>query len=131
MVRLNFAKTHALHSSGACSIKFGIAGGGIHQKQAEEFEIEIGPLGGDETHFITATGIRKPYFNIQLINEDVSKRHRQASKEKIYVEGGEVDLSIGLDYAPLIVPGSLQRASSSPDSSPSIAFTRLGSDMVA
>ena len=47
-------------------------------------------------------------------------------RDKIYVGGGEVDLVIGLDYAPLILPEKALRAEENPDGSPSVAFTRLG-----
>ena len=47
-------------------------------------------------------------------------------RDKIYVGGGEVDLLIGLDYAPLILPEKALRAEEDPDGGPSVAFTRLG-----
>ena len=47
-------------------------------------------------------------------------------RDKIYVGGDEVDLLIGLDYTPLILPEKALRAEEDPDGSPSVAFTRLG-----
>ena len=39
---------------------------------------------------------------------------------------GEVDLLIGLDYAPLILPEKALRSEEDPDGIPSDAFMRLG-----
>ena len=90
LVHMNFAKTHALHSSGACIIKFGIAGGEIHQEQAGW------RVWNQNSPF---RGRWDPLSILQYstdFNEDVFKRywHLQASEEKIYVEGGEVNLLI-------------------------------------
>ena len=53
-------------------------------------------------------------------------KHLEEFKEKVFFNEGEVDLLIGLEHAPLIIPERIVRASSSPDESPSVAITRLG-----
>ena len=48
-------------------------------------------------------------------------------KDNLFIDGGEVDVLIGIDYAPLILPENVLRDSQHPDDSPSVAITRLGS----
>ena len=76
LIRLRFAKLNNIHSNGTCTVKFGTAGGGVHNEKAEEFEMKIRPFGEINSHVITATGIKKPCSSVKPVTEDVFKRHR-------------------------------------------------------
>ena len=47
-------------------------------------------------------------------------------RDKVHINGGEVDLLIGNDYAPLSIGEKCVSSPTSPDDSPSVALTRLG-----
>ena len=128
LIRLNFAQRNGLPSNGPCNVEFSIAGGGTHQEKAEEFELQIRPLGSNEAYPIVATGIKKPCSIVPCIPDEIFDKHEhlQEMKRSIYTHGGEVDLLLGLDYAPLILPEKLIRSPSCPDDAPSVACTRLG-----
>ena len=128
LVRMKFARQSRLQGSGPCSAQFGIAGGAVHYEQAEEFDIRIHPLKEEKSYLVKTTGIKKPCFNVKPIPQNIFSEHKhlQEVKDKIYVGGGEVDLLIGLDYAPLILPEKALRAEEDPDGSPSVALTHLG-----
>ena len=98
----------------------------VHYEEAEEFDIRIRPLQEDKSYLVKTTGIKKPFFNVKPIPQNIFSEHKhlQEVRDKIYVGGGEVDLLIGLDYAPLILPEKALRAEDL-DGSPSVAFTRL------
>ena len=117
-----------LQGNGPCSVQFGIAGGGIHYEQAEEFDIRIRPLQEEKSYLVKTTGIKNPCFNVKPIPQNIFSeyKHLQGVRDKIYVGGGEVDLLIGPDYAPLILPEKALHAEEDPDGSPSVAFTCLG-----
>ena len=129
LIRNKFAKSSQLHGSGTCDIKLGVAGGGVHREERSEvFDLEIRPIGGEVSYLVNVCGVRKPCFDIKPIPSEIFEKypHLRAVKEKVYIRGGEVDLLIGRDYAPLIVDESTLRATSNPDDSPSVTFTRLG-----
>ena len=128
LVRMKSARQSRLQGNGPYSVQFGIAGGGVHYEQAEEFDIRIRPLQEEKSYLVKTTGIKKPCFNVKPIPQNIFPEHKhlQGVRDKIYVGGGEVDSLIGLDYAPLILPEKALRAEEDPDGSPSVAFTRLG-----
>ena len=123
-----FATQSRLQGNGTCSVQFDIAGGGVHYEQAEEFDIRIRPLQEEKSYLVKTTGIKKPCFNVKPIPQNIFSEHKhlQEVRDKIYVGGGEIDLLIGLDYAPLVLPEKALCAEEDPDGSLSVAFTRLG-----
>ena len=104
LVRMKFATQSRLQGNGPCSVQFGIAGGGVHYEQAEEFDIRNRLLQEEKSHLVKTTGIKKPFFNVKPILQNIFSEHKhlQEVRDKIYVGGGEVDLFIGLDYASLL-----------------------------
>ena len=128
LVRLNFAKQLKLYGSGASDVQFDVAGGGIHREHAEEFKIHIRPLHSKESYLILATGIKKPCSRVQPIITDIFSKYEHLTefREKVHINGGEIDVLIGNDYAPLIVAEKCVSSSVTPDDSPSVAMTRLG-----
>ena len=128
LVKSKLTKDLQLVGNGISQVAFGTAGGHIHYERAEEFELEIRAPGCEESYFVLATGVKKPCFDIRPISTDNLLRceHVDQFRDKLYTEGGEVDLLLGLDYAPLIMPEKIIRSSVSPDDFPSIAVTRLG-----
>ena len=130
LVRLKFAKQLRLQGSGVSDVRFDVAGGGVHHEQAEEFEICIRPLHDDgrESYLILATGIKKPCSRVHPLTSEIftSYEHLNEFRDKVHIRGGEVDLLIGNDYAPLIIVERCVSSPTSPDNSPSVAITRLG-----
>ena len=127
LIRTKFAKDVCLRGSGPCSIQLGVAGGGLHREErSEEFEIEIRPVNGKKSYFMMLTGIRKPCFNIRPVSREIFKRHAhlQSMEDKLYVDGGEIDILIGRDYASLIADEDSLRAPVNPDNSPPVTVTR-------
>jgi hypothetical protein len=117
-----------LHSSGISDVQFDVAGGGIHRERAEEFEIHIRQLQSEDSYLILTTGIKKPCSNVQPISPDIFVNHKHLIEyqDKVHINGGEVDILIGNDYAPLITARKCISSPLCPDDNPSIAFTRLG-----
>ena len=117
-----------LHSYGPSNVEFGTAGAAIHYERAEEFEVMIRPVGEVLSHCLVATGVRKPCFDVRPIPQEIFSDHEHLTeyREYVYTDGGVVDLLIGLEYAPLIIPEKIVRDQSFPDNSPSVAVTRLG-----
>ena len=52
LVRMKFARQSRLQGNGPCSVQFGIAGGGVHYEQAEEFDIRIRPLQEEKSYSV-------------------------------------------------------------------------------
>ena len=102
LVRSEFARKSGLEGKGFSNIQFGIAGGGIHCEKGEEFELCLRALDGKEEHSIIATAIKKPCYQVKPIQPDLISRykHLEALNDKLYLDGGEVDILLGLDYAP-------------------------------
>ena len=130
LVRLKFAKQLRLQDSGVSDVRFDVAGGDVHHEQAEEFEICILPLHDDgrESYLILATDIKKPCSRVHPFTSEIftSYEHLNEFRDKVHIRGGEVDLLIGNDYAPLIIAERCVSSPTSPDNSPSVAITRLG-----
>ena len=93
LVRMKFARQSRLQGNGPSSVQFGIAGGGIHYEQAEEFDIRIRPLQEEKSYLVKTIGIKKPCFNVKPIPQNIFSEHKhlQGVRDKIYVGGGEVD----------------------------------------
>ena len=85
LIRLKFAKQAMFHGSGASDVQFEVAGGGIHRERAEEFELHIRPLNGDNSYLILTTGIKKPCSKMQPISPDIFKhRHLKEFRDKVH-----------------------------------------------
>ena len=117
-----------LHGSSTSDVQFDVAGGDIHRERAEEFEIHIRPLHGKESYLILTTGIKKPCSKVLPVSSDIflKYKHLNEFRDKVHIRGGEVDILIGNDYAPLIIAEKRVSSPVFPDNSPSVAFTRLG-----
>ena len=78
--------------------------GGVHYDQAEELDIRIRALQDKKSYLVETTRIKKPCFNVKPIpqNNFSEHKHLQEVRDKTYVGGDEINLLIGLDYAPLI-----------------------------
>ena len=129
LIRSKFTKQLNLKGNGLLNVRFGIAGGGIPNEKAEDFDLQIRQMGGKEIFFITATGIGRPCFYVKPIKADILSRYKHLAdmKDNLFIDGGGVDVLIEIDYAPLILPENVLRDSQHPDDSPSVAITRLGS----
>ena len=128
LVRSEFAWKSGLEGKGFSNIQFGIAGGGTHREKGEEFEMVLRAIDGKEEYSIITTAIKKPCYEVKPIHPDLLSRyeHLEDMSNELYLNGGEVDILLGLDYAPLIIPEKITRDARYPDDSPSIAETRLG-----
>ena len=128
LIRSQFAVSNKLNGSNPCFVSFRVAGGGVHRERAEEFDFKIRSLSKNEPFLITATGVKKPCAGTSSISKEIFKKyeHLRRFEESICLSGGDIDILIGQDYAPLIVPETTIRDERDPDHNPSIAITRLG-----
>ena len=128
LVRMKFAKQTKLHSCGTSDVEFNVAGGGVHREYAEQFEIHIRPIQSNKSNLILTTGIKKPCSRVEPTSSEIFTEHEHLREyeDRICVNGGEIDVLIGNDYAPLIVAGKCVSSPSNPDKSPSVALTQLG-----
>ena len=129
LVKTKFAELLKLRPCGAANVKFDVAGGGTHHERGKTFRMEVRALNGERSYMVEVTGIKKPCARVRPISSDIFDKHAHLNlhKEVLHTEGGEVDVLIGSDYGLLITAQSNISAPIDPDSSPSIACTRLGS----
>ncbi len=128
LIRTEFAMDNDLQAGEEGDVHLGVAGGHVHKEPSEEYEFRIRPIGGVETYYMVTCGITKPCSNVRPVPKSVftTYNHLKAVEKQVYLDGGEVDVLIGRDYAPLISEESVLRATGDPDNNPSVAFTRLG-----
>ena len=127
LIRTQFARYNCLSGGNPCYVSFSVAGGGVHSEKTQDWEFELRPMGENKSYFIMATGVKKPCADINSIPPDTLQKykHLREVENRIYIEGGEIDILIGQDYAPLVVPERVVRAPESPDECPSVALHAL------
>ena len=130
LVRTDFARSNELEDIGPSNNSFGVAGGGVHNEEGvvHDFNIKIRGRGRTDVYVISATGMKKPCFDVPCIPSKtfIENPHLQEEKSSVYVDGGEIDILVGSDYGPLITSEGNTRAPFNPDEHPSMAHTRLG-----
>ena len=128
LIRTDFAVENNILSGEEGNVHLGVAGGHVHTEPSEIYGFHIRPIGGEESYYIEPCGISKPCADIRPVPTSVfhTYKHLKPVKEKVYLDGGAVDILVGRDYAPLIREESALRAMEDPDNNPSVEFTRLG-----
>jgi hypothetical protein len=105
LVRRQFVNCLGLPHLGSSTLKFGTAGGNIHEELSQDFNLEIKPLKSDECSYkIVASSVVKPCFDVNPIPSKVFAEYEYLTSygDQIASYGGPVDLLIGRDYAPYI-----------------------------
>ncbi|XP_077971771.1 uncharacterized protein LOC120339891 [Styela clava] len=128
LVRRNFVKSLKQKTIGHGTIRFGVAGGAIHEEPSEDYNLKIRPLSRDQIFDIRVTAVRKPCHDVTPIPPSIFKQFKylRGIQDKIPVGQKTVDVLVGRDYAPLIQTMHSLRSPIDPDNHPSAAFTSIG-----
>ena len=105
LVRKDLVNNLGLPELGSSKLRFGTAGGNIHEEFSKEFMLEVKPLKSSDVSFtIAASCVEKPCFDVCRIPASVVNQyeHLRPFSDQIVSGGGQVDLLIGRNYAPYI-----------------------------